>query len=838
MQNPGADNNSDSSSGEDEDHLEDVGDQRPASPVVDNTFSDSRSESDSEPESSDEEEPPAQPLSSTYISLQEKLEGELKAVITAEVCMSPGEVLLNAMELVKQHNLPHDVHANLLKLVNSLFKTSVVPDTRYLLDELFVSSSGIQYHFYCLICKDTLPPMDFKASGSVQCTNEDCKFMNSMKSLRDKNSYFVTFDIPTQLKILFNCAGIFDALKSPDELARENINVMKDLYGGFLYQAFVQSLDLNAIWKYLSFCMCIDGAPLFNSSGCQVHPLFLSINELPPHLRMRRLILAGFWFGETKPNYPCIFEVFVEHMKKLSNEGCVIDVNGERLHFKCYCIACCVDSGARGAVQGIHQHNGEFGCSWCLHRGERVGGNNNARMYCKVNPPPLLRSKEELIEDGRTKLLEGLEHVNGVTGVSFLASLPKFNIVDGMIVDCLHGKFLGVARQFAKVWMGTEGIEKVVSEEDPRGVNPPFYIGTPANTKKINKRITSLTPTVETRRMPREISEVKYYKGRDWENYVLYFSVLLFKGILPEAFLNHWILYVQACYLLMHQALSHEEVDIADGLLDSYTSGIETLYKNGDASINPQTPCKQMKFNVHLLDHAARNAHNWGPDFGISSYCYEGGNYDTKKKIKSNKGIAKQIIRHYSQDMSISLMKCSSANTPATQHFSSIVTKHHVSKSLRVGKYVLLGSIQPLEASEEEEFLLRNANLDPEDFIQCSKVIRDHCVFTVEGYEKASRRNNSVVQLCDNSFAVIRKIISCETTSEVFAFSSIIRTTPYHTAGIAHVPSHKRFLHSIILTQEEKKLHSFDQVRIVCVRSNVGPLGNTLAPMANIHTIS
>lgn len=552
---------------------------------------------------------------------------------------------------------------------------------------------------------------------------------------------------------------------------------------------------------------------------------------------MRNLIIAGFWFGSKKVNYSCFFQIFSEQIRILSSRGFTLELNGERILFYAFVIACCVDSGARGSVQEVHQHNGECGCNWCVHPGQRVGGTNNARMYCTLDYVPELRTREQMLRDGQRVLEENVNHVNGVIGISLLNSLPKFDIVSGMIVDPLHAKYLGVARQITKLWFGTDGIDKWLSDEHPKGVNPPYYIGVPGKVKKVNSRISKLTPTVESRRMPRGIQDLLYFKARDWENFVLHNSVLLLRDILPVQYLNHWILFVQGCHLLSQHTLSEKDIDIAEALFDRFVFEIEQLYRNGDQDFNPETPCKQMKFNVHLLCHAADNARRWGADWCISSYAYEAGNYDIKKMIKSNKGIANQIIRQVSQNISRDIMKCSPANNIRTQAFLSYIRKNHVLKCVNVGKCVLLGNIKPLVPTGEEEFLLNRAGLRSSDFVECSKVIVNHCVYTVDNYEKSSRRNNSVVRLKDKSFVMVRKILGCEATGKVFTFSSVIRVTPFTIPGIAHVPENVRFMYQIVLTEQEKHMYSVDDIEIVCVYSNVGTLGPSISPMPNIHTI-
>ena len=62
----------------------------------------------------------------------------------------------------------------------------------------------------------------------------------------------------------------------------ENI---EDVYDGTLYKDHFQPGGLLARQLNMSFKLNTDGVAVFKSSKFGVWPLFLSINELPPHLR-------------------------------------------------------------------------------------------------------------------------------------------------------------------------------------------------------------------------------------------------------------------------------------------------------------------------------------------------------------------------------------------------------------------------------------------------------------------------------------------------------------------------------------------------------------------------
>ncbi|KAE8741497.1 hypothetical protein FOCC_FOCC012982 [Frankliniella occidentalis] len=56
----------------------------------------------------------------------------------------------------------------------------------------------------------------------------------------------------------------------------------------------------------------------------------------------------------------------VDHLTKFS-EGFATELGNpaEEVLIKVFMIGICVDSGARGAVQGINSYSGYYSCNWC-----------------------------------------------------------------------------------------------------------------------------------------------------------------------------------------------------------------------------------------------------------------------------------------------------------------------------------------------------------------------------------------------------------------------------------------------------------------------------------------
>lgn len=107
--------------------------------------------------------------------------------------------------------------------------------------------------------------------------------------------------------------------------------------------------------------------------------------------------------------------------------------------------------------------------------GELEGGGSTARKYPYLGIPPPSRTHQQVVQDAET--VKGLPrssapsapkpHVNGVVGSSPLLDLRSLNIIDGFVLDTMHNVFLGVTRQFMRLWCGLEGNVKLPDNSLP-----------------------------------------------------------------------------------------------------------------------------------------------------------------------------------------------------------------------------------------------------------------------------------------------------------------------------------------------------------------------------------
>lgn len=91
--------------------------------------------------------------------------------------------------------------------------------------------------------------------------------------------------------------------------------------------------------------------------------------------------------------------------------------------------------------------------------------------------------------------------VFGVKGPSWLATVPSFNMIDGISADYMHGVLLGVTRMLLRLWFTSSHHSEL------------WYIGHAI--KLVDSRLCSILPPSEIQRTPRSIDKhVKFWKGK------------------------------------------------------------------------------------------------------------------------------------------------------------------------------------------------------------------------------------------------------------------------------------------------------------------------------------
>ena len=533
-------------------------------------------------------------------------------VLNLNVCISQSELLLAILKYCLFYNLSQTATADLFKLFNLILPGAGLPQTRYLIDKIFNNKQKFEYHALCPKCKDYVQKFNDKSRGLK------CRACNTKFSVKDAtyNDFFAIINPESKIKDLIekndeHFENVVNARRNPDE------NIV-DVHTGFLYRQLRNSLPNEKKDNFATITFNSDGVPVFESSSFSLWPIQCIVNEIPYKARMAKPIVCGLWFGKNKPDMNMYLKHFVSHVNRLSDDGFVCEIQGNQKRLYVYAICCCADCPARAPIQGLTQFNGYFGCNWCLHPGYYVHyGRGGAMKYIVLDELIPLRTDAESLEHIHDSLTSR-NPVFGFKTSSCLVNLNYFKIVNGFVPDSLHLD-IGIGEQFMKYWTSSNNEFSFTSEE----------IDAIDNMMKVAKVPIKIT------RASRSLRERRNWKGREWENWILYYSLPALLSI-PRLrrYAVHWSWLVEAYQILLQQRISMEEIRRADKLLIKFVVYTELYYTR-----------VAMTFNVHQLLHLAQSVVNWGPLWCHSGYTFESGNGKIVKNVHAAKGLIYQICR-------------------------------------------------------------------------------------------------------------------------------------------------------------------------------------------------
>ncbi len=188
-----------------------------------------------------------------------------------------------------------------------------------------------------------------------------------------------------------------------------------------------------------------DGFRVTKSSRVEIWPLTVTVNEVSVLLKSKNLLLVSLWSGVGKPTPETFLKPFVEEARTLEKVGVTWTRHGISRVSKIRFLLGVMDAPARAMVTNIHQYNGLFGCGWCLVPGFYIPkGDGQSRIFPLKFPIPPRRTLEGTLTAAKLALEFGVDHINGVKGLSQLYLLPGFDIIRGVVPDYMHCLPIGV----------------------------------------------------------------------------------------------------------------------------------------------------------------------------------------------------------------------------------------------------------------------------------------------------------------------------------------------------------------------------------------------------------
>ncbi|XP_074098889.1 uncharacterized protein LOC141527362 [Cotesia typhae] len=290
-----------------------------------------------------------------------------------------------------KHRMSYEAVLDIFRWNKSSHILSSLPTTKAALwRALCRNNSMISRYYYCKMCTTYLGRKNDRDMLQTECFCKKCGPTKSEEHL----GFFLYISLKSQLKQLLKIPNMERSLKYRFSRQKKNIHAIEDIYDGEAYKKLSSKGQILEQWYNFSFTINTDGCQISNSSRSSAWPVYVELNELPPHMRKKYVMLAAIFVDDKHPKMNNLLRPFTSELRKLYTKGVAWRPSETaKVTSKFIVVTCTLDAPARAAVVRIKNFNGYFGCTFC---------------YAKA--------------------------------------LPLFSITKGVVVDTMHAAFLGAAK--------------------------------------------------------------------------------------------------------------------------------------------------------------------------------------------------------------------------------------------------------------------------------------------------------------------------------------------------------------------------------------------------------
>uniref|UniRef100_A0A182PWY7 Transposase domain-containing protein n=1 Tax=Anopheles epiroticus TaxID=199890 RepID=A0A182PWY7_9DIPT len=383
-------------------------------------------------------------------------------------------------------------------------------------------------------------------------------------------------------------------LKTSSEVGLE----VQTISGGeFWYQGVetvLQSYFRNSVPENDTFTIqvSIDGLPLYKSSGKQLWPILIWVEDLP----QAPVMLAGLFSGVAKP------ELVDEYLGPLVSELNELQERGLRFGDKVVGLkigAFIADSPARAFIKATTYFNGKHGCQKCSCVGEHIQPENKI-IFVSVDA--------ELRTDAGFRARVDKDHHK--SWPTPLEKLNNFNLIENVPTsEELHLLDRGVSK---KIVLGLY-----------EGIFENFNRWTPRQKEAVNKFLSQTRLPSEVNRPLRSFRLAHFWKATEWRSFLHYVSIAVLKDFMPCNAFNHFLLYF--CSVTIFSSSSHKQLwPLAEKFLYHFVKDFPQYYGRS-----------HMTSNVHNLLHVSGDVAKFGQLDRFSAYRFENYLQILKRHVRS-----------------------------------------------------------------------------------------------------------------------------------------------------------------------------------------------------------
>lgn len=358
-----------------------------------------------------------------------------------------GDVLSMIYAYSIRHSLNWIAIEDLVRLVNSVVGNESLVPSKYMFKKIFRTSEKFQptAHFFCHVCGTYLGVKEqLHTSACQSCNSEICT------DTKYKKNHFLSIPIENHLKNILE--------QNVEQLIFETRSPPGDICDVHDSQNFKQLKEKMGNCPYITLTLYTDGAAVFKSTKEKsLWPICLYVNEINLEHRYKRknILCSTLSFGKT-PNMQIIFKPLMNEIERINAKGGVnfLDENGQKKVVKIIPMLFTADALAKADVLHLIQHNGRFGCPYCLHPGTHIEGTKYIR-YCNRNC-----NTNRTNRGARNDMIQAHHSgaiVNGYKGLSpLLAMGNQFDVVWQTVIDKMHCVEMGVIKKMFDLFLNNK----------------------------------------------------------------------------------------------------------------------------------------------------------------------------------------------------------------------------------------------------------------------------------------------------------------------------------------------------------------------------------------------
>ena len=375
-------------------------------------------------------------------------------------------------------------------------------------------------------------------------------------------------------------------------------NILGDIYDGSVWKSFRYDF-LSSPYSYL-LILNVDWFQPYKRTEYSVGAIYATIQNLPREKRYREeyIVLIGIIPGPKEPSLTInsYLQPLIDELQSAYLNGFVVSTSqgtNITIRLAVSCISC--DIPATRKLCGFLSHNATLGCNKCYKEFGKcdVTESEFSRSWD-------IRTAEQHISHCEEILLEvtksGIEEMESKYGVRYcsLLQLSYYDPIKFVAVDMMHNLFLGTGKHTFTTWIELH----LISKEDLEAIDT-----------MVNRFV---VPSCIGRLPVGFKSNYMGFKASQWSSWILIYSPVILKHLLPQEHYSCWLLFVRACNILSQRILRLSDVDTADSLLELFCKKFECLY--GRVYCTP---------NMHLHLHLKQTILDFGPAHATWCYSFE-----------------------------------------------------------------------------------------------------------------------------------------------------------------------------------------------------------------------